>query len=70
MINTLIDIGQEYWMSRFEGYTVASGVEPEMAGGARQAVSSMTTLYDREQDLDILKQAGLTSVSMFYSAFT
>ena len=61
---------RELWMSRYEAFAVAAGVEPEMARNARQAVSSMTTMLEPEQDMEILREAGLNSVTTFYSALT
>ena len=61
---------RELWLSRYEAYAVASGVDPQMASNARQAVASMLTVFEPAQDSEILKDAGLTSVTRFYSAFT
>ena len=61
---------RELWLSRYEAFAVASGVDPEMADRARQAVSSMTTMLEPEQDMQILREAGLNSVATFYRALT
>ncbi len=61
---------RDVWMSRYEGFAISSGVDPDMAGAAREAVSAMTTMFEPEKDMEILMQAGLTDVSSFYSAFT
>ena len=61
---------RELWLSRYEAFAIASGTDQAMAGNARQAVSSMTTMLEPDQDIQILKDAGLTSVTTFYSAFT
>ncbi|MEM7078818.1 MAG: class I SAM-dependent methyltransferase [Pseudomonadota bacterium] len=61
---------QDVWMSRYEAFAVASGVEPDEASRAREAVASMSTVFDSRVDVQILKDAGLTGVSAFYSAFT
>lgn len=58
------------WLSRYEAFALTSGVDPDMAAGAHQAVATMTTMFEPEQDVQIMKDAGLTSVSMFYAAFT
>ncbi len=61
---------RELWLSRYEAFAVASGVAPDFARNARQAVASMSTIFESEQDMAIMREAGLTAVSTFYSAFT
>jgi len=61
---------RDIWLLRYEAFARASGVDSEMAASARGAVSSMTTALNPEQDIEIMQRAGLTAVSMFYSAFT
>ncbi len=61
---------RELWLSRYQDFAIASGVDPEMAANARQAVSSMVTMLEPEQDMEILREAGLSSVTTFYSALT
>ena len=61
---------RELWMSRYEGFALASGVDQEMAQGARQAVTAMSTMLEPHQDMQILERAGLIDVQGFYSAFT
>ncbi len=58
------------WMSRYEAFAVASGVDPDMAQNARQAVEAMTTIYEPEQDMNMMTEAGLERVSLFYTGFT
>lgn len=57
------------WLDRYEAFARANGVPAEMAQGARQGVGGMTTLLEPEQDIDVLRNAGLTRVSPFYRAF-
>ncbi len=61
---------RDMWMSRYEAFAVASGVDPEMAHNARQGVSGMSTIFESEVDMRILRDAGLTRVAPFYAAFT
>ena len=61
---------QDTWMSRYEAFAVASGVEPDSARQARDAVASMSTVFESSVDIQILEDAGLTGVTTFYSAFT
>ncbi|MEM7098684.1 MAG: class I SAM-dependent methyltransferase [Pseudomonadota bacterium] len=58
------------WLSRYERFAVASGVDPNRAKQAREAVGSMSTTFEPEADMQLLKDAGLTDVATFYSAFT
>ena len=58
------------WLTRHRDYVVASGVDPAEAEAARQSISDDLELFDPELDEDILRQAGLEDVTMFYSAFT
>ena len=64
------ELDRDSWLSRYEGFAVASGVDSEMASGARQEVSSMTTTIGPKQDIDMFTDAGLIYVSTFYSDFT
>jgi len=49
---------------------VASGADPAQAENARAAVSAHLNLLSPEQDEAILREAGFSGVSLFYSAFT
>lgn len=64
------DQGRDTWLSRYQNFAIASGVDPDMANGARQAVEASSTMLNPEQDVDVLNEAGLTNVSVFYTAFT
>ncbi len=61
---------RDIWLSRYEAFAVTSGVDPELANGAREAVAAATTMYEADQDIQVLRDAGLTSISPFYAAFT
>lgn len=58
------------WLQRYAAFAVSSGADLEMAEAARQAVGKMTTAFDPARDMQIFKNAGLTRVTEFYSAFT
>ena len=60
---------RELWLSRYEAFAIASGVDPEMARGASTSVSDMLPVLTLQEDLDILENAGLQDVTSFYSAF-
>ncbi|MEM7218003.1 MAG: class I SAM-dependent methyltransferase [Pseudomonadota bacterium] len=61
---------KDVWWSRYQAFAIASGVDPDRACQAREAVASMPTVYDAHVDIQILEDAGLIGVSTFYSAFT
>lgn len=61
---------REIWLARYEAFAVASGVDPEIVRGARQAVAVSPTMFEPKKDMQILSDAGLLNVTSFYSAFT
>ena len=58
------------WLDRYAAFAIASGVEPEMANGARTSVADMVPLLTPEKDEALLRETGLVDVSLFYAAFT
>ncbi|MEM6709222.1 MAG: class I SAM-dependent methyltransferase [Pseudomonadota bacterium] len=60
---------RERTLDRYQAYAVASGVDPDQAQLARDGVASMAGIVSPEQDLEILRDAGLRDVHSFYSAF-
>ena len=58
------------WLSRYAGFAIASGADPDKAQNARAAVEAHPNLLSPEQDEAILRGAGFTRVSLFYTAFT
>ena len=61
---------KDIWLSRYAAFAKASGVDPEQADMARQAVAAHVSMLDPEQDEAILREAGFSDVTLFYSAFT
>lgn len=61
---------RDLWLSRYEAFGIATGVDPAMAGTARQAVAAGMPILDPETDAAILRQGGLRDVTPFYHAFT
>lgn len=57
-------------LSRYKAFGVASGVEPEVACRARDAVAIGLPHLDPVQNEELLRDAGLVGVSSFYSAFS
>lgn len=61
---------RELWMSRFAGFAIASGIEPDKAETARAGIAEKLPILTPEQDEAILREAGFSNVSLFYAAFT
>ena len=61
---------RDLWLDRYAAYAIASGVEPQIAMGARTAVSTAVHMIGPERDEAILGEAGFTDIAMFYAAFT
>jgi tRNA (cmo5U34)-methyltransferase len=58
------------WLSRYAAFAIASGADPDKVNGARAAVDANLSLFDPEQDAQILREAGFARVELFYAAFT
>lgn len=58
------------WLSRYAAFALASGVDPEMVGKARDAVDAHVNMFSPDQDEAILRDAGFSDVHLFYTAFT
>lgn len=60
----------ERWLSRYVDFCVASGVSRTDAETARAAIDDQVPILSPDQDKAILRQAGFTDVTEFYTAFT
>ncbi|MEM9316259.1 MAG: class I SAM-dependent methyltransferase [Pseudomonadota bacterium] len=58
------------WLERHRAFTVSSGVDAELAEKGRKNVSEDLEVFDPQIDEEILREAGLSKVTMFYAAFT
>lgn len=58
------------WYSRYVAFATASGVEPAMAEKAAAAIQSRLTILNPAEEEDLLREAGFTDVSLFYTGFT
>ncbi|MBR1120475.1 class I SAM-dependent methyltransferase [Bradyrhizobium lablabi] len=58
------------WLSRYAAFALASGADPEMVSKARDAVDAHVNMFGPDQDEAILRDAGFSDVSLFYTAFT
>ncbi|QDZ03497.1 class I SAM-dependent methyltransferase [Nitratireductor mangrovi] len=61
---------RDRWLSRYAAFAAASGVEPDKAQAAREAVASTIDLLDPRDDEAVLREAGFSGVSLFFAAFT
>lgn len=57
------------WLSRYSAFLAASGVEPEQAAAARNAVTNHLEILAPAQDEVILREAGFTDPTLFYTGF-
>ncbi|HEY4345385.1 MAG TPA: class I SAM-dependent methyltransferase [Parvibaculum sp.] len=58
------------WLARYAAYAVASGVDPEQAANARDAVAANLSLLDPAEDEAILRDGGFAGPEMFFAALT
>ncbi|MEL7537008.1 MAG: methyltransferase domain-containing protein [Pseudomonadota bacterium] len=61
---------RDAWLMRHREFTVASGVDAEVAERGRNDISENLAVYDPDTDEAILRDAGLSDVTLFYAAFT
>lgn len=61
---------REAWLVRHREYVIAAGVDADIAEQARRDISESLPVLDPEVDERILRDAGLSNVTLFYSAFT
>lgn len=57
------------WLQRYADFIASSGVDPRKAQGAAQAVDARLTVLSPEEDEAMLRDAGFTSVDLFYAGF-
>ena len=58
------------WLSRYAAFAVASGVAPEQAERAYEAIGRQLPVLAPEEDEALLREAGFTDVGLFYAGFT
>jgi tRNA (cmo5U34)-methyltransferase len=58
------------WLSRYSAFLAASGVEPDKAAAAREAVTNHLKILAPAQDEAILRDAGFSDATLFYTGFT
>lgn len=58
------------WLSRYAAFAFASGNDPEMVENIRAALDKHLCILTPEQDEAILREAGFSNISLFYTGFT
>lgn len=58
------------WLSRYSAFLAFSGVEPEKAANAREAVTNHLDILTPAQDEAVLGEAGFSDPTLFYTGFT
>jgi len=58
------------WLQRYASFAIAAGAAADQAENARAAVAAHLNLLSPEQDEAVLRDAGFSDVSLFYTAFT
>lgn len=57
------------WLSRYSAFLAFSGVEPDKAAAARDAVTNHLEILTPAQDEAILREAGFSDPALFYTGF-
>ena len=58
------------WLSRYAAFALTSGSDPEQVHKMRDAVEAHLSLLAPEHDAALLAEAGFSTVTLFYAAFT
>ncbi|TFV39943.1 class I SAM-dependent methyltransferase [Bradyrhizobium frederickii] len=58
------------WLSRYSAFLAFSGVEPDKAAAARDAVTHHLEILTPAEDEAILREAGFAEPALFYTGFT
>jgi len=58
------------WLQRYSAFLAAAGIEPDKAAAARAAVDAQLSILPPEQDEAILRSAGFSAPTVFYTGFT
>lgn len=66
----LEDGSRSRWLARYAAFAVSSGVDPEKARGAAATIEAQLPILTPEQDETLIREAGFSAVSLFYTALT
>tara|TARA_R110000868_G_scaffold41729_4_gene142132 strand:+ start:3010 stop:3717 length:708 start_codon:yes stop_codon:yes gene_type:complete len=58
------------WLNRYAAFAVATGFDPELAAGVREAVGANLCLFNPDEEEGFLRDSGFADPDLFYAAFT
>lgn len=58
------------WLARYSAFAISSGVDPDHANKASEAIRARLTILDPAQDEAMLKDAGFATVRLFYAGLS
>ncbi|MBE0581643.1 class I SAM-dependent methyltransferase [Devosia sp.] len=58
------------WIARHVAFGAAAGLTPEQMDSARQAIGTRLTILDPAEEETLLRKAGFTDITQFYTAFS
>lgn len=58
------------WLARYAAFAAASGVVHANAANAARAISERLALFDPDQEMELLREAGFVDVELFYAGLT
>lgn len=61
--------GRDRWLARYAAFAVSSGVAPEQMANARAKIGESLPILAPEDDEQLLRDAGFSSVELFYAGF-
>lgn len=61
---------RDVWLGRYAAFAASSGVEPEKARAAVDAIRTRLHIVSPGEDESLLREAGFREVSLFYAGFT
>ncbi len=61
---------RDTWLARYVAFATASGVEPENARRAAEAIGATLPLLSPDDEEALLVQAGFADIRLFYAGFT
>nr|WP_047580299.1 class I SAM-dependent methyltransferase [Methylobacterium sp. ZNC0032] len=60
---------RDLWLSRYAAFAASSGLDPEQARKAAAAIGERLPILAPEEDEHLLRDAGFSGVSLFYTGF-
>jgi len=58
------------WLARYAAFAAASSMHVARAESSLATIKEMLPVLSPQQDADLLREAGFTSIDLFYCAFT